>query len=96
MVSWWHGDFGEFFGEFFLGRILVLGEPLEVQLRHLAQIALEGRDSEPSRVHEVECQAPGGNNLGELFLRIFFVLELRSLTFCLILASWKFKVIIFA
>ena len=45
--------------------------PLEVQLRHLAQVALEGRDgTEPSRVHEVECQAPGGTSLGKP-LRIF-------------------------
>lgn len=43
-----------------------VGEPLEVQLRHLAQVALEGRDSEPSRVHEVECQAPGEHLWGNL------------------------------
>lgn len=63
MVSRWQEDF--FVAAIFVG-ILGPGEPLEVQLRHLAQVALEGRDSEPSR-HEVECQAPGGNIFGETF-----------------------------
>lgn len=73
-----------------------VSEPLEVQLRHLAQVALEGRDgTEPSRVHEVECQAPGGTSLGRR-LMIFCFLKIRSLKFCSILASWKFRVFIFA
>ena len=73
-----------------------VGEPLEVQLRHLAQVALEGRDgTEPSRVHDVECQAPGKNIFGETFDNFLF-LEIRSLKICSILASWKFRVFVFA